>query len=155
MKISYKGDYAIKALVLLSTKYDPNNVDSYCQLSEISKTQDIPLKFLEQILLILRNAGYIRSRRGANGGYALAKAPATITLGEIIRLTDGSTAPIACVSKSCYQYCNFEKKCVLKPIWEEVREKISDVIDNITFFDLSMKQKVIDETVQNKEMYFI
>ena len=155
MKVSYKGDYALKALVFLSIKYTPENVDNYCQLAEISKTQDIPLKFLEQILLILKNAGYVRSHRGSNGGYALAKDPSTITLGEIIRLTDGSTAPIACVSKSCHQYCSYETKCVLKPIWEEVRQKISGVVDNITFLDLSIKQKTINETLNTKEMYFI
>jgi Rrf2 family protein len=153
MKISYKGDYAIKALVYLSGKFiRGNNPENYSQIQEISRDQDIPEKFLEQILLNLKNAGYVRSLRGKNGGYVISKDPEDIKLGEIIRLMDGPLAPIACVSKSAYQYCNFEKRCVLKPIWARVNSAISDIVDNINFRQLvemesEQKKKYVEEFV--------
>jgi Rrf2 family protein len=155
MKISYKADYAIKALVYLAGRYiRENKPDSFSQIQEISKDQDIPVKFLEQILLNLKNSGYVRSLRGKNGGYVIAKRPEEIKLGEIIRLMDGPLAPIACVSRSAYQHCDFEKRCVLKPIWERVNEAISSIVDNIDFRQLvdmesEMKGKNADEFVYN------
>ncbi len=144
MKISYKGDYAIKALLYLAIKHD-EGAGGYSRLAEISKTQDIPVKFLEQIMLILKNAGYVKSHRGKNGGFYISKNPAEIKLGEIIRLIDGPVSPIACVSKSGYKYCNFEDKfnypCVLKSIWEEVARATSGIVDNITFKDLAEKER--------------
>ena len=144
MKISYKGDYAIKALLFLAIKYEEGR-NNYSQLAEISKTQDIPLKFLEQIMLILKNAGYVESHRGKKGGFSISKKPSDITLGEIIRLIDGPISPIACVSKTGYKYCDFEDKfnyaCVLKPIWKEVANATSSIVDSITFRDLVEKEK--------------
>lgn len=153
MKISYKGDYAIKSLVYLAARYiRENGCDSYSQIQEISRDQDIPEKFLEQILLNLRNAGYVRSLRGKNGGYTIARDPEDIKLGDIIRLMDGPLAPIACVSRSAYQRCDFEPRCVLKPIWARVNHAISDIVDNISFRQLvemenHMKQRSIEEFV--------
>ncbi len=155
MKISYKGDYAIKSLVFLAGKYiRQNGQEALSQIQEISKDQDIPEKFLEQILLSLKNAGYVRSQRGKNGGYAIAKEPETIKLGEIIRLMDGPLAPIACVSRSAYQHCDFEKRCVLKPIWARVNDAISGIVDNIDFRQLvemetEVKKRAIEEFVYN------
>jgi len=144
MKISYKGDYAIKALLFLAIKYEEGR-QKYSRLAEISKTQDIPIKFLEQIMLILKNAGYVKSHRGKNGGFYISKKPAEIKLGEIIRLIDGSVSPIACVSKSNYKYCDFEDKfsypCVLKSIWKDVADATRKIVDNITFKDLAEKEK--------------
>ena len=146
MKISYKCDYAIKALLFLAVKSEEGS-ENYYQLSEISKTQDIPVKFLEQIMLILKNAGYVSSHRGKNGGFAINRMPSNIKLGEIIRLIDGPISPIACVSRSGYKYCDFEDKlnysCVLKPIWAEVRDAISNIVDKLTFSDLVEREKTI------------
>lgn len=137
MKITYKGDYAIKSLLYLAARYiRENGCDSYSQIQEISKDQDIPEKFLEQILLALKNAGFVKSLRGKNGGYTIAKNPENIKLGEIIRLIDGPLAPISCVSRSAYQACDFEARCVLKPIWARVNDAISDVVDHISFRQL-------------------
>jgi len=154
MKISFKGDYAIKSLVYLASQYTRNK-DSRSQIGEISKIQDIPVKFLEHILLTLKNAGYVKSHRGTKGGYSIAKDPEKITLGEIIRLIDGPTSSIACVSRSRNSYCDFEKKCVLKPIFEEVRDAISDIIDNITFKDLVEKEEKLREKDKQLAMYYI
>jgi Rrf2 family protein len=144
MKISYKGDYAIKSLVYLSYIYkQEGGALRFVQLSEIASKLDIPVKFLEQIMLILKSGGYIQTLRGKHGGYALSKAPAEIRLGEIIRLIDGPTSPIACVSCSAYKYCDYENKCVLKPIWQQVREATNAVVDNITFEELAKKEEAI------------
>ncbi|MEI7541806.1 MAG: Rrf2 family transcriptional regulator [bacterium] len=153
MKITYKGDYAIKSLLYLAARYiRENGTDSYSQIHEISKDQDIPEKFLEQILLTLKNAGFVKSLRGKNGGYTIAKKPESIKLGEIIRLIDGPLAPIACVSRSAYQSCDFEARCVLKPIWENVNEAISNIVDNISFRNLvemeqARKKKSVEQFV--------
>ena len=153
MKITYKGDYAIKSLVYLAARYiRERGADSYSQIQEISKDQDIPEKFLEQILLSLRNAGFVRSLRGKNGGYTIARDPEEIKLGDIIRLIDGPLAPIACVSRSAYQKCDFEPRCVLKPIWARVNDAISGIVDNINFRQLvemenHMKKKSIEEFI--------
>ena len=141
MKISYKGDYAIKSLLFLAYKYEEDKgAAKYFQIHEISASQDIPLKFLEQIMLILKNAGYLKSLRGKNGGYSIAKKPEDIKLGEILRLIDGPISPIACVSRSNHNSCNFEERCVLQPIWAEVGSAISNIVDNITFKDLAKRE---------------
>ena len=141
MRISYKGDYAIKTLVFLSSIYEENkNEDKHVRLGEIASRLDIPVKFLEQIMIVLKGAGYIKTIRGKNGGYAMAKKPELIKLGEIIRLIDGTTAPIACVSCSAYKFCDYENKCVLKPVWEEVRKATNEIVDNITFAGLAERE---------------
>ena len=144
MKISYKGDYAIKSLVYLSYLYiEARRNEQYTQLSDLASRLDIPVKFLEQILLILKNAGYIRTLRGKHGGYSISKDPAQIKLGEIIRLIDGPTSPIACVSCSAYKYCDFEEKCVLKPVWQQVRDATNSIVDKVTFAQLAENEKEI------------
>ena len=154
MKISFKGDYAIKSLLYLAIKSEDKK-DVYSQLGEIANTQDVPEKFLEQILLILKKAGYLTSQRGANGGFSLNKDPASIKLGEIVRLMDGSLATIACVSKSTYRYCNFEDRCVLKPIWQKVYTAVCDIVDNITFKDLIEKERELKRNKAQHLMYYI
>jgi len=132
MKISFKGDYATKVILDLALNYD----QGVTQIKDIAKRQDIPGRYLEQIITILKNARYINTVRGPKGGVSLAKAPSRITLGEIVRLVEGPTSPITCVSKSCYTRCNFEHKCVLKGVWKDVRDKINEVVDNTTYQDL-------------------
>jgi len=158
MKISYKGDYAIKALLFLAVKKEEQK-SGYYQLSEISKTQDIPVKFLEQIMLILKRAGYVNSHRGKNGGFEISRDPEKIKLGEIIRLIDGPISPIACISKSGYKYCDFEDKfhysCVLKGIWADVRDAISSIVDNITFKELAEREKKLRHEKEKEYTYQI
>jgi len=154
MKISFKGDYAIKSLLYLSLKSEDQK-GTYFQLSEISYTQDVPDKFLEQILLILKKASYLTSQRGVNGGFALNKDPATIKLGEIIRLIDGPVATITCASKSAYRHCDFENRCVLKPIWQKVNTAVCNIVDNITFKDLIEKERKLERSRAQHLMYYI
>jgi len=143
VKISFKGDYALKIILDLALNYQRGLV----QISDIAKRQDIPLKYLEQILLVLKGAGYVRSKRGPKGGFWLAKHPREITLGEIIRLMQGPTSPITCVSTSAYSKCRDEPKCPFRGLWLEIKEAINRVVDYTTFED--MVKRVIQ--MQDKE----
>ncbi|MGA2090966.1 MAG: Rrf2 family transcriptional regulator [Endomicrobiales bacterium] len=142
MKISFKGDYALKIILDLAVNY----YHGIIPIKEISKRQDIPERFLEQIVTILKGAGYVKTVRGPRGGIGLAKKPVDITLGEIIRLMEGPTSPIACVSKSGYSPCEFERRCALRCVFEEVREKINTVVDTVTFQDMVDKTHQLHST---------
>jgi Rrf2 family protein len=115
-------------------------------MHDVAKRADIPIKFLEQVLLDLKKGGFVESRRGKVGGYLLAKPPAKIKLGEIVRFIDGPVEPIACLEKG-YTGCNDVYKCVFRQIWKEVAKNISEVIDNVTFEDLVNRVKSQKEAV--------
>jgi Rrf2 family transcriptional regulator, cysteine metabolism repressor len=132
VKITYKGDYAMKILLDLALHYQKG----LSQLKDISKRQDIPLRYLGQIILSLKSAGYVRSKRGHDGGVELSKPPDRITLGEIIRLMDGTTSPITCISLTKPSKCDFSKACPFRPIWSEVRETVNGIVDKTTFADM-------------------
>jgi Rrf2 family protein len=149
MKISFRGDYALKAILDLSLHYNKGLV----RIQEIAKRQDIPIKYLEQILLALKGAGFVKSQRGAKGGYYLAKKPKDIKLGEIVRLMEGPVSPITCVSKSCYQKCNEEKKCVFRPVWEKVRKITEGVVDEVSFEDMCKQYN--ERNKKELQMYYI
>lgn len=143
MKITYKGDYALKAILDLALHYD---INSLVTIHDLAKHADIPIKFLEQVLLDLKRGGFVESRRGKIGGYLLAKAPAQIKLGEIIRFIDGPIEPIACADKK-YTGCSDIYKCVFKNVWQEVSKATSDIIDNITLEDLVNRVKSTKKTL--------
>jgi len=138
MRITYKGDYALKTILDLSLHYG-----ELVTIHALAKRADIPLKFLEQVLLDLKRGGFVESRRGKVGGYLLAKNPSQIRLGDVIRFIDGPMEPIACVEKE-YSGCNDIYGCVFRKIWLEVTRVTSGVVDSITFEDLAnriIKQK--------------
>lgn len=137
MKISYKGDYALKALLELAIRYEQDSHRTV-SITEISKFGDMPKKFLEQILLTLVRGGFVKSRRGAGGGFILARKPGEITLGELLRFVEGPIEPIACVNDS-YTGCRDVKGCVLRNVWKEVAGAISIVIDTLTFEELILR----------------
>ena len=134
MRITYKGDYALKTILDLALHYG----DSPVTISDLAERLDIPIKFLEQILLDLKRGGFVESRRGKVGGYLLVRPPSQIKVGDVIRFIDGPIEPIACVGKK-YQGCNDIYKCIFRSIWEEVAKSTAKVIDNITFEDLAKK----------------
>jgi Rrf2 family protein len=142
MKITYKGDYALKTILDLALHYGNGPVN----IHELAERADIPAKFLEQILLDLKQGGFVESRRGKVGGYLLAKPPAKIKIGEVIRFIDGSVEPVACVDKN-YKGCNQLSCCVFRGIWQRVAEATSKIIDNITFEDLARNAKNINSTL--------
>lgn len=131
MKITYKGDYALKAVLDLALHYDRELVSS----QEMAKRIDAPQKFLEQVLLELRKGGLIESRRGSIGGYRLSKSPEKITVGDVVRLIDGDIEPISCV-KAGYTECTDRAGCVFRGIWQKVAISTSEIVDSITFEDL-------------------
>ncbi|MCE0499306.1 MAG: Rrf2 family transcriptional regulator [Methylacidiphilales bacterium] len=131
MRLSKKGEYAVRALVEIGFEAHlrPN---SLIQISTVAERTNIPEKFLEQILLALRNGGVLKSRRGVEGGYALAKPPEEINLGEVVRLLDGPLAPIPCVSATAYEPCTCpdEESCGLRIAMKQVRDAICAILDN-------------------------
>jgi len=141
MKISFKGDYVLKVILDLSLVFGKG----IRQIKDIAQKQDIPEKFLEQIITTLKGAGYVKTVRGARGGVLLAKDPAEITLGEIVRLIDGPTSPIACVSATGYASCDFESRCAFRDIFCEIRDRINDIVDKTTFADMVEKTRQLGE----------
>jgi|SRR5690606_11459151 len=129
MKLSRKGEYALRALIDLGIAREVGR--DLVQVTELAETEVIPVKFLEQIMFELRAAGYIESRRGKFGGYRLAKDPDEIRIGEIVRLIDGPLAPIGCVSQTSYQRCTCpdEEHCGLRMIMMDVRNAIAGILD--------------------------
>jgi Rrf2 family protein len=132
MKLSTKSEYACLALIDLSE----NLGQGYIKIEDICSRQDLPRKYIEQILLALKRAGYVKSRRGAEGGYMLAKKPEEISLAEIIRLMDGALAPVESASKYFYEYTPIEKNEALIGIFREIRDYVSDKMENTSFADL-------------------
>lgn len=132
MRITYKGDYALKTILDLAFHYGNGLVT----IHDLAKRLDIPIKFLEQILLDLKRGGFVESRRGKIGGYLLAKAPQQIKLGDVIRFIDGPVEPIACLEKK-YSGCQDLYKCIFRKIWQDVARATADIIDDITFEDLA------------------
>src|SRR5512136_1503864 len=118
MRLSTKGEYASRAMLELARRYSDGPIHS----REISAAQEIPQRFLEQILLLLKRAGYLKSRKGQKGGYVLAKPPSEINVAEVIRVMDGPLAPIDCVSVMAHEACPMEDLCGLKWLWKEVRD---------------------------------
>lgn len=141
MKISYKGDYALKVILDLSNNYSERLV----HIEDMANRQDIPRKFLEQILLELKKGGFIQSKKGTKGGYFLARPPKDILLGEVVRFIDGATCPISCVNPDTPQTCGEIDRCVFYPVWQDIGDKIASVIDNVNF------QQLKDNSLKIKE----
>jgi Rrf2 family cysteine metabolism transcriptional repressor len=132
VRLSTKGEYASRAMLELARNFEKRPL----HIRDISKAQYIPQRFLEQILLQLKRAGYLRSRKGPAGGYYLSKAPAEITVAEVIRVMDGPLAPIDCVSVTAHEVCPHERTCSLKWLWKDVRDAVAEILERTTLADL-------------------
>jgi Rrf2 family protein len=129
--ISQKAKYALKALVFLSRARPGESV----QIRDISERENIPRKFLEMIMLEMKRAGYVSSRRGRAGGYELLKPASAITYGEILRLIDGPIAPLPCLSRIAYRRCEdcaVEAECEIRQVFARVAEATRGVLDSTT-----------------------
>ena len=135
MKISTKGRYALRLMLDLAMNGENNVV----RIKDIAERQQISDKYLEQIISVLNKAGYVRSTRGPQGGYSLRKAPEEYTVGDILRLTEGSLAPVACVEEE--GSCEREVDFVTVEVWKRLNQAISDVVDHITLADLVALQE--------------
>jgi Rrf2 family protein len=136
MKISTKGRYALR--LMLDLAY--NNTGSPISLKDIARRQQISEKYLEQIIAILTKAGFVRSVRGARGGYMLKKSSGDYTVGMILRLTDGNLAPVDCVD-AAHADCSRRADCVTIRIWEQMNDAINRVVDRITLEEMVGWQK--------------
>jgi len=133
MRLSKRGEYGLRAMISLA-EAQKDSPTGMVQIKEISAREQIPAKFLEQILLALKNAGLVQSKMGVGGGYYLARAPKEITLGQIVRMLDGPLAPIRCVSQMAYEPCGCpdEETCGLRMVMGDVRNAIANILDNTT-----------------------
>ena len=132
MRLTKRGEYALRALIDLGIAQSIGR--GMLQIGELARHENIPIKFLEQILVTLKEAGYLESKRGKQGGYLLAKPLDKITIGEVVRLLDGPLAPIPCVSQNFYARCSCpdETHCGLRMLMLDVRNAIADILDRYT-----------------------
>lgn len=132
--LSRKSKYGLRALCVLARRYDHGPT----LISELARQERIPRKFLEWILLELKNAGILASKKGKGGGYSLGRKPSTISVGEVIRALDGSLAPVSCVSHTAYQRCPEcpdEETCGIRLVMREVRDAMAAIVDDTTLED--------------------
>jgi Rrf2 family protein len=144
MQISSKCYYALRAVYELAEHDGPAPL----KIAEIAERQRIPIKFLEAILNHLKGGGFVRSWRGAEGGYRLARSADALTVGEILRFMEGPIAPVDCVSQSRPAECVFVGDCAFYEFWGDLRQAISNVVDHTTFADLVQRNRdrVLRET---------
>ena len=140
MQLSKRGEYGLRAMIQLAHPA-PDGTLAVLQIKEIAALEKIPVKFLEQILLTLKNSGFLQSKRGTTGGYYLAKPASEIMLGQIVRLLDGPLAPIRCVSQMAYEPCGCpdEKNCGLRMVMGDVRNAIAGILDFTSLADVSAR----------------
>ncbi|GLK69966.1 Rrf2 family transcriptional regulator [Ancylobacter dichloromethanicus] len=141
--LTNKGKYGLKAMLFLA-RLEPG---STAMGQEIATANNIPKKFLDAILLELRNAGMLRSKKGPGGGYALSRTPREIRIGHIIRVLDGPLAPLNCASKSAYvpcQDCEDLASCAVRITMSKVRDAMSDILDGMSLHDMVVFARVPD-----------
>ena len=155
MKLSVRGEYALRALVVLGLDYLED--DSVVRIQEISKRQNIPKRFLEQILNDLKAAGIVASKRGVAGGYRLKVPPDRVTLAEVIRHVEGPLAPISCVSERFYEKCSCpdESKCGIRSVMKEVRDAIVRILEDVTLAQLCERVQKLQGDRANPLDYII
>ncbi|MBI3160954.1 MAG: Rrf2 family transcriptional regulator [Chloroflexi bacterium] len=144
MRLSKRGEYGLRAMIVLAEPVGKNSMP-VIQIKEIAQREHISSKFLEQILLALKNTGLLQSKMGVGGGYYLARPASEITLGQIFRVLDGPVAPIRCVSQMAYESCGCpdEKTCGLRLVMGDVRNAIADILDTTTLADVVKRQNSV------------
>jgi len=133
--LSKKTKYALKALMVLAKEHGQGPV----LISDIAQREEIPRKFLELILLELKNQGILQSKKGKGGGYFLGRAPHQVSVGHVIRVLEGPMAPLPCVSKTAYmrcRECRDERTCGIRIVMKEVRDATSKILDSTSLADL-------------------
>jgi Rrf2 family protein len=150
MRLSKRGEYGLRAMIYLADSANSDKPFPMKQIKDISRRENIPTKFLEQILLALKNAGLLQSKMGFGGGYYLAKPASEINLGQIVRILDGPLAPIRCVSQMAYEPCECpdERICGLRMVMGDVRNAIANILDNTSLADMDIRVKTIRERLE-------
>ena len=142
MRVSTKGRYALRMMIEFGL-----NPDQCTKISQVAARQGISDKYLEQIISSLNKAGYVKSIRGPQGGYKLARDPESYTVGMILRLTEGSLAPVACLDDEV-NTCDRQETCATLKLWQMLDEAIKGVVDRVTLADLvEWQTEMIDNYV--------
>ena len=136
MKISTKGRYALRMMLDLAEHRE----QGFVSLKEIAARQDISKKYLEQIVAVLNRPDFLKTNRGYQGGYRLAKTPDQYTVGDILRLTEGGLAPVACLEEGAHP-CGRASRCRTLPVWNRLGQLIGDYLDSVTLRDLLIPQE--------------
>ncbi len=133
MKVSTRGEYGVRAMVTLARNYG----DGPMSIAAVAKESSVPFAYLEQLIVPLRKAGLVESKRGAQGGYFLTRPPESVRVGEVYRVMEGPVAPMDCVSENLAdQTCPLIEGCETRPVWLKVRDSIVDALDSLTLADL-------------------
>lgn len=141
MKITTRGEYGVRAMVVLALNYRAGPMP----IKKISKKEGISHHYLEQIFLELRRAELINSVRGARGGYTLGKEPSEISIGDIVRVLEGPIAPVSCVIEGSEEpCCDRTEECLSREVWEKLRDRITEVLDDISLEDMISSRKSQD-----------
>ena len=142
MKLTLRGEYALRALLVLGLNYDREVV----RIKTISQQQNIPKRFLEQILNDLKSTGIVQSRRGVAGGYRLARPPEQITLAAAVRHIEGALAPVSCVSEKFYEKCSCpdESRCAIRSVMKDIREAVVQIAEKVTVADLCQRSRKLN-----------
>ena len=153
MKLSLRGEYALRALIVLGL----NHGKSVVRIQTISEQQNVPKRFLEQILNDLKSAGVVESKRGMAGGYRLSKPPDQISLAIVIRHIEGPLAPVSCVSEKFYARCTCpdEARCGIRSVMKEVRDAIVQILEGVTVAELVERVKLLQGVQANPLDYVI
>lgn len=144
MKLSLKGEYALRALLVLGLHQD----EPIVRIQTISTEQNIPKRFLELILNDLKSAGIVQSRRGMAGGYRLARPAEQITLAAVVRHVEGALAPVSCVSERFYEKCSCpdEARCAIRSVMKEIREAVVKIAERVTIAELCERWTKLQQT---------
>lgn len=135
MHFSSKERYGLRAMAELASRYGEGPVS----LSEVARAQSIALATLEQVVAPLRRAGLLASTRGASGGYALARAPERITVGDVLRALEGALVPIPCLEEGAGA-CRLARQCATRPVWALVRDRLAETLDKTTLADICSQE---------------
>jgi Rrf2 family protein len=153
MKLSLRGEYALRALLVLGLNYK----QPIMRIQAISRQQNIPKRFLEQILNDLKSAGVVESKRGVAGGYRLARPPQDISLATVVRHLERALAPVSCVSERFYEKCSCpdEARCAIRNVMKEVRDAVVSIVERLTVADLCERARRLQDIHANPMDYVI
>ncbi len=143
MRVSKKTDYALRALFTLADHYGGAPIP----IRELARRNDIPKRFLEQIMLDLKSQGWVKSMAGLRGGYILSKSPSKITMGEVVRHFDGILAPIGCVSVTAYKRCSQEPVCRFRRVFLDARNYVTGIMERATLAEVAKGSPVSKQEV--------
>ncbi|MEN6391896.1 MAG: Rrf2 family transcriptional regulator [Syntrophomonas sp.] len=152
MKLSTKGRYGLRAMVDIAQQQDAGPV----AIHTIAQRQSLSSRYLEQLLIPLKQAGLVKSLRGAQGGYVLGRSAVKITVGDIIRVLEGPIAPVDCVNEINPDECMRAEHCVTRKVWTRLRDTMNEVLDSYTLEDLAQESMplaggaIIDDDLDNK-----